>query len=138
VLRGAGGYGGFDDDEGVGLEVFSHLFGDLAEGVVARDVVLVGGGLDVDEDDVGVGADGVVVGDVEGGLLDGDAVDELGEAGLIALKGAVAAVEAVDLPAGAFGAALDAGDRVARDVGEEGGAGDAYVAHADDDDTAWV
>jgi hypothetical protein len=66
-------------------------------------------GLDVDEDGVGVAADRIVVGHAKAFLFAGHPFDELGQARLVALEWRLAAVQTVDLPAGALGAALDAG-----------------------------
>jgi hypothetical protein len=75
---------------------------------------IVGRDLDVDEDDVGVAAGRIVVGHAKAFLFAGDALDQVVQARFVAVERGFAAVEAVDLPSRALGAALDAGNGEAR------------------------
>lgn len=97
-------------------------------------MVVIGGRLDVDQDDVGAGAHGIVVGDAEGALFDDYAVDQLGQARLVALEGAEARIQMIDLPARALGATLHTRHCEFWYVGQQGSTGDAHIAHADHND----
>ena len=93
-------------------------------------VPAVGGGLDVDEDNIHVGDDRVVVRDPEGALVH-HLGEQLLQARLVAFDGRFARIEDIYLPARTGGAALDAGNFETVHLGQQGGAGDTHVSHAD-------
>jgi len=99
-----------------------------------RHVVAIGRRLHVYQNRVSVLADRIVIGDAERAFFHRHALDQFCQARFIALKRRLAAVQTLDLPAGPLGAPLHPGHLEAGHVGQQRRAGNAYVAHAYDND----